>query len=46
LLPHRAPLRKELGVTRATLQRFVDPKGELLADATKLLERKAQNVSS
>jgi DNA invertase Pin-like site-specific DNA recombinase len=37
---------KELGVTRQTLYRFVGPKGELQADATKLLKRKAQNVSS
>jgi DNA invertase Pin-like site-specific DNA recombinase len=36
----------ELGVTRQTLYRFVGPKGELRADATKLLKRKAQNVSS
>ena len=36
----------ELGVTRQTLYRFVGPKGELRADATKLLNRKAQNVSS
>src|SRR5258708_23780992 len=35
----------ELGVTRQTLYRFVGPKGELRADATKLLKRKAQNVS-
>jgi hypothetical protein len=39
-------LCKELGVTRQTLYRFVDPKAELGADAMKLLERKAQNVSS
>jgi DNA-binding Xre family transcriptional regulator len=36
----------ELGVTRQTLHRFVGPKGELRADATKLLKRKVQNVSS
>jgi len=36
----------ELGVTRQTLYRFVGPNGELRADATKLLKRKAQNVSS
>jgi DNA invertase Pin-like site-specific DNA recombinase len=36
----------ELGVTRQTLYRFVGPKGELRADATKLLHRKAQKVSS
>jgi hypothetical protein len=35
----------ELGVTRQTLYRFVGPNGELRADATKLLKRKAQNVS-
>jgi DNA invertase Pin-like site-specific DNA recombinase len=39
-------LCKELGVTRQTLYRFVGPKGELRADGTKLLKRKAQNVSS
>jgi len=38
-------LCKELGVTRQTLYRFVDPKGELRADGTKLLQRKSQNVS-
>jgi hypothetical protein len=32
-------LRKELGVTRQTLYRFVDPKGELRADGTKLLKQ-------
>jgi hypothetical protein len=36
----------ELGVTRQTIYRFVGPNGELRADATKLLNRKAQNVSS
>src|SRR5215467_5576656 len=36
-----ADLCKELGVTRQTLYRFVGPKGELRADATKLLKRKA-----
>jgi hypothetical protein len=36
----------ELGVTRQTLYRFVGPNGELRADAAKLLNRKAQNVSS
>ena len=30
---------------RQTLYRFVGPKGELRADGTKLLKRKAQNVS-
>ena len=34
----------ELGVTRQTLYRFVDPHGELRADGTKLLMRKNQNV--
>ena len=38
-------LCKELGVTRQTLYRFVDPNGELRADATKLLKRKGQSVS-
>jgi hypothetical protein len=33
-------LCKELGVTRQTLYRFVDPKGELRADGRKLLERR------
>jgi hypothetical protein len=31
-------LCKELGITRQTLYRFVDPKGELPADGRKLLE--------
>jgi DNA-binding Xre family transcriptional regulator len=39
-------LCNELGVTRQTLYRFVGPKGESRADATKLLKRRAQNVSS
>jgi AcrR family transcriptional regulator len=39
-------LCKELGVTRQTLYRFVGPKGELRNDGAKLLERRAQNVSS
>jgi DNA invertase Pin-like site-specific DNA recombinase len=38
-------LCKELGVTRQTLYRFVDPKGELRADGTKLLKRKGQRIS-
>jgi DNA invertase Pin-like site-specific DNA recombinase len=38
-------LCKELGVTRQTLYRFVDPQGELRADGTKLLKRKGQRVS-
>jgi len=38
-------LWKELGVTRQMLYRFVDPKGELRADGTKLLKRKGQRVS-
>jgi len=33
-------LCQELGVTRQTLYRFVDPKGELRADGRKLLERR------
>ena len=37
-------LCKELGVTRQTLYRFVDPKGQLRADGTKLLKRKGQSV--
>ena len=39
-------LCQELGVTRQTLYRFVDPTGELRADGTKLLKRKGQTVSS
>jgi DNA invertase Pin-like site-specific DNA recombinase len=38
-------LCNELGVTRQTLYRFVDPNGELRADARKLLKRKGQSVS-
>jgi DNA invertase Pin-like site-specific DNA recombinase len=38
-------LCKELGVTRQTLYRFVDPKGKLRADGTKLLKLKGQSVS-
>jgi DNA invertase Pin-like site-specific DNA recombinase len=38
-------LCKELGVTRQTIYRFVDPKGELRADGTKLLKRNGQSVS-
>jgi DNA invertase Pin-like site-specific DNA recombinase len=38
-------LCKELGVTRQTLYRFVDPQGELRADGTKLLKRKGQRGS-
>jgi DNA invertase Pin-like site-specific DNA recombinase len=37
-------LCKELGVTRQTLYRFVDPKGKLRADGTKLLKLKGQSV--
>ena len=37
-------LCKELGVTRQTLYRFVDPKGELRADGARLLKRKGQTV--
>jgi DNA invertase Pin-like site-specific DNA recombinase len=36
----------ELGVTRQTLYRFVGPNGELRADATKLLNRKSQDIRS
>jgi DNA invertase Pin-like site-specific DNA recombinase len=32
-------LCKELGITRQTLSRYVDPKGELRADGVKLLRR-------
>lgn len=39
-------LCKELGVTRQTLYRFVDPKGELRADGMKLLERKGRHGRS
>ena len=39
-------LCRELGITRQTLYRFVDPKGELRADGTKLLKRKGQSISS
>ena len=38
-------LCQELGVTRQTLYRFVDPKGDLRADGTKLLKRKSEPVS-
>jgi DNA invertase Pin-like site-specific DNA recombinase len=38
-------LCKELGVTCQTLYRFVDPKGKLRADGTKLLKLKGQSVS-
>ncbi len=34
----------ELGVTRQTLYRFVDPKGELREDGSKLLKRKSQSI--
>lgn len=37
-------LCKELGVTRQTLYRFVDPKGQLRADGIKLLQRQGQSV--
>ena len=37
-------LCKELGITRQTLYRFVDPKGQLRADGTKLLKGKGQSV--
>jgi hypothetical protein len=39
-------LCKELGVTRQTLYRFVDPSGELRADGMKLLQRKRQKVKT
>ena len=39
-------LCRELGITRQTLYRFVDPKGELRANGTKLLKRKGQSISS
>ena len=38
-------LCKELGVTRQTLYRFVDPKGELREDGRKLIERKRWRAS-
>ena len=41
----RQTCAKELGVTRQTLYRFVDPKGDLRADGTKLLKRKSEPVS-
>ena len=34
----------ELGVTRQTLYRFVDPKGELREDGSKLLKRKSPSI--
>ena len=37
-------LCQELGVTRQTLYRFVDPKGQLRADGIKLLKRQGQSV--
>lgn len=37
-------LCKELGVTRQTLYRFVDPQGQLRADGLKLLQRQGQSV--
>jgi DNA invertase Pin-like site-specific DNA recombinase len=39
-------LCKELGVTRQTLYRFVDPKGELRADGTKLLARRGKGSTT
>jgi len=44
--PKVGDLCKELGVTRQTLYRFVGLKGQLRPDATKLLKRKGQHVSS
>ncbi len=38
-------LCKELGVTRQTLYRFVDPNGDLRADGAELLKRKGQHLS-
>jgi len=39
-------LCKELGVTRQTLYRFIDPNGQLRRDGAKLLKKsKVQNVS-
>jgi len=38
-------LCRELGVTRQTIYRFVDPNGELRADGTKLLKCNGQSVS-
>ncbi|WP_258036119.1 Hin recombinase [Pseudomonas putida] len=35
-----ADLCTELGISRQTLYRFVDPKGDLRADGTKLLDRR------
>jgi hypothetical protein len=32
----------ELGITRQTLYRFVDPKGELRKDGLKLLDRRVK----
>ena len=37
-------LCQELGITRQTLYRFVDPKGELREDGSKLLKRKSQSI--
>lgn len=39
-----ADLCTELGITRQTLYRFVDPKGELRADGKKLLDRRNRGI--
>lgn len=39
-----ANLCAELGITRQTLYRFVDPKGDLRADGVKLLERRKRGI--
>lgn len=39
-----ANLCAELGITRQTLYRFVDPKGELRADGVKLLDRRKRGI--
>jgi DNA invertase Pin-like site-specific DNA recombinase len=39
-------LCKELGITRQTLSRYVDPNGELRGDGTKLLKRKGLSASA
>ncbi|WP_298242779.1 recombinase family protein [uncultured Bradyrhizobium sp.] len=40
-----ADLCAELGITRQTLYRFVDPKGELRADGVKLLDRRKRPMT-
>ncbi len=39
-----ADLCAELGISRQTLYRFVDPKGELRADGAKLLDRRKRGI--